>query len=142
MFRPEEIFLAEVFVAELAGFPGSLLNLVCRAFPPNPALSLETAGLWLGVERPQVTAGLVGSQAVRGGGEGAAQVVVGAGKVGQHLHQPVGGLGEALGGPVHVHPADGAGVAPGPAGGTQGVAIGAAGHRGAGDDTQADWALQ
>ena len=128
-------------MAELATFL-HLRLLVSRTFPANPALRLEAARLLLGLERPEVTAGLVGGQPVSGGGEGAAQVLVGAGQGGQQLHQPVGSLGETLGRPVHVHPTDGAGVTPGPAGGTQSVAIGAAGHRGAGDDTQADWALQ
>ena len=106
------------------------------------ALGLETARLRLGLESPEVTAGLVGSQEVSRGGEGAAQVLVGAGQAGQHRHQPVGRLGEALGGPVHVHPADGAAVAPGPAGRAEGVAVGAAGHGGPGDDSQTHRALQ
>ena len=111
-------------------------------FPSNSALGLETARLLLGLERPVVAASLVGRQPGGGGGEGAAQVLEGAGQVGDHLHQSVGRLGETPGGPVHLHPADGAVVAPGPAGGAEGVAVGAAGHGGPGDDSQAHRALQ
>ena len=50
-------------------------------FPSNSALGLETAGLLLGLERPVVAASLVGRQPGGGGGEGAAQVLEGAGHV-------------------------------------------------------------
>ena len=131
-----------MFLAKLASF---LPLLLWRGgtFPAHPALRLQTARLLLlHLERPVVAASLVGGQAGSGGGEGAAQVLEGAGQVGDHLHQSVGSLGETLCGPVHVHPTDGAGVAPGPAGGAEGVAVGAAGHRGPGDDTQTHRALQ
>ena len=88
------------------------------------------------------TGGLVGLQGVHGGGEGAAQVLVTAGKVGQDLKETVSRLREAPGGPVQVRPAAGAGVGPGPAGGAQGVAVSAARHRALGDHRQADRALQ
>lgn len=138
---PVEIFLAEMFMAELASFL-HLLLLLGGPLPSHPALRLEAARLLLSQERPVVAASLVGRQPASGGREGAAQVLEGAGQGGDHLHQPVGGLGETLGGPVHVHPADGAVVAAGPAVRAQGVAVGAGGHGGPGDDSQADRALQ
>ena len=131
-----------MFLAKLASFLPLLLGLG-RTFPADPALRLQAARLLLlALQRPVVAACLVGGQPGGGGGEGAAQVLEGAGQVGDHLHQPVGSLGEALCSPVHVHPADGAGVAPGPAGRAEGVAVGAGGHGGPGDDTETHGALQ
>ena len=84
----------------------------------------------------------MGLQRVQAGGEGAAQVLVTAGQVGQDLQEAAGRLGVAPGGPVHVSPAAGADVGPGPAAGAQGVAVSTARHRGLGDHRQADRALQ